>query len=95
MNQRSGAPPSGMPHAQRPGTGRPTVRGAERPRRPLGRRERAIGQALEALVRLLLAWQERADERLRLREMDDHMLKDIGVSRADALRESAKPFWRL
>jgi len=25
---------------------------------------------------------------------DDHLLKDIGVSRGDALREGDKPFWR-
>jgi uncharacterized protein YjiS (DUF1127 family) len=30
----------------------------------------------------------------RLAELDDHMLKDIGVSRAEALRESAKWFWQ-
>ncbi len=98
----SGTPPvpSGTPHAHDPASrsaaaGRPAVRGATRPGAPLRRRDTALGQALLALVRLLLAWQERADERLRLREMDDHMLKDIGVSRAEALRESAKPFWRL
>jgi uncharacterized protein YjiS (DUF1127 family) len=26
--------------------------------------------------------------------LDDHLLKDIGVSREDALREAAKPFWQ-
>jgi uncharacterized protein YjiS (DUF1127 family) len=30
----------------------------------------------------------------RLVEMDDHLLKDIGVSREEALRESAKWFWQ-
>jgi uncharacterized protein YjiS (DUF1127 family) len=25
---------------------------------------------------------------------DDHLLEDIGVSRPDALREAAKPFWK-
>jgi uncharacterized protein YjiS (DUF1127 family) len=29
-----------------------------------------------------------------LAEADRHLLEDIGVSRWDALRESAKPFWR-
>ena len=30
----------------------------------------------------------------RLAELDDHMLKDIGLSREEALRESAKWFWQ-
>jgi uncharacterized protein YjiS (DUF1127 family) len=25
--------------------------------------------------------------------LDDHMLKDIGITRVDALYEVAKPFW--
>lgn len=32
--------------------------------------------------------------RLHLESLDDRMLKDIGVSRADVSRESSKPFWR-
>jgi uncharacterized protein YjiS (DUF1127 family) len=30
----------------------------------------------------------------RLRELEEHLLRDIGVDRADALREARKPFWR-
>lgn len=44
-----------------------------------------------------LAWLDRALERRRsrlaLRELDDHFLKDIGISRADAEREARRPFW--
>jgi uncharacterized protein YjiS (DUF1127 family) len=29
-----------------------------------------------------------------LAELNSHLLQDIGVSRDDALREAAKPFWR-
>ena len=29
-----------------------------------------------------------------LQGLDDRMLRDIGISRADALAEAAKPFWR-
>jgi uncharacterized protein YjiS (DUF1127 family) len=25
--------------------------------------------------------------------MSDHMLKDLGLTRADALREAGRPFW--
>ncbi|KAA3626470.1 MAG: DUF1127 domain-containing protein [Proteobacteria bacterium] len=38
---------------------------------------------------LLLVWRQCA--RLAL---DDHPLKDIGLSRTDAAREGNKPFWR-
>lgn len=45
------------------------------------------------LMETLLIWQERAAQRRALRELNDHMLKDIGLSRADAFREADKPFW--
>jgi uncharacterized protein YjiS (DUF1127 family) len=44
-------------------------------------------------------WFARSRERRALREIaernDFHLLKDIGVSQAEALREADKPFWRL
>jgi len=46
-------------------------------------------------VDLLLTWQERARQRRHLRSLDDHMLRDIGLSRADVEGEAGKPFWRL
>lgn len=33
-------------------------------------------------------------QRRDLLALDDAMLKDIGISRADALQEGNKPFWR-
>ena len=42
----------------------------------------------------LLAWHERARQRRALLTLSEHMLRDIGISRADALGEAAKPFWR-
>ena len=42
----------------------------------------------------LLVWQERASQRARLAQFDDRMLSDMGLSRADAARESSLPFWR-
>ena len=47
-----------------------------------------------ALIETLLVWQERATERLALRRMDDHLLKDMGLSRADVEHEASIPFWR-
>ena len=40
-------------------------------------------------------WLERRRQRRALLEMSDHMLKDIGVSRAAAYEEAVKPFWRV
>lgn len=46
------------------------------------------------VVITLLDWQRRAMDRTRLRQMDDHMLRDIGLSRADIEGEASKPFWK-
>jgi uncharacterized protein YjiS (DUF1127 family) len=32
--------------------------------------------------------------RIQLAKFDERQLKDIGISRIDALREVRKPFWR-
>jgi uncharacterized protein YjiS (DUF1127 family) len=39
-------------------------------------------------------WAERAAERRHLSELDDHLLNDIGLNRADVETISTKPFWR-
>lgn len=49
--------------------------------------------ALSRALLTLLRWQEVARQRRALAAMDDHMLKDIGITRADACREAARPFW--
>ena len=41
-----------------------------------------------------LTWFDRARQRRQLCELSDHMLRDIGLTRADAWAEYAKPFWR-
>ena len=43
---------------------------------------------------LLAAWQERSYQRGQLAQLDDRMLKDIGLSRSEAAHEAGKPFWR-
>lgn len=50
--------------------------------------------SIAPLLELLSFWCVRASQRRRLAELDDHMLSDIGVSRADAYRESSKWFWQ-
>lgn len=50
-------------------------------------------KAVERAFDRLALWQERAHERHQLRMMDDHMLHDVGLTRADVEFESSKPFW--
>ena len=40
------------------------------------------------------AFAGRYHERRLLEELDDRALRDIGISRSQALAEAAKPFWR-
>lgn len=49
---------------------------------------------LQRLIDALLLWQERARQRHELAQLDDRMLRDIGITRAEVAREWAKPFWR-
>jgi uncharacterized protein YjiS (DUF1127 family) len=41
-----------------------------------------------------MTWLDRARQRRRLAELSDHMLRDIGLTRADVWAEVDKPFWR-
>jgi uncharacterized protein YjiS (DUF1127 family) len=62
-----------------------------------GREQRAAGWAVAA-CRTVTRWIARSRQRRALREIaesyDFHLLKDIGVSQEQALREAEKPFWR-
>lgn len=49
---------------------------------------------VERLVDSFFAWQERASQRHALEGLNDHALKDIGLSRADVLKETRKRFWQ-
>jgi uncharacterized protein YjiS (DUF1127 family) len=49
--------------------------------------------AMAAASSAIAIWRERARSRRVLATLDDHRLRDIGVSRADAWLESEKPFW--
>lgn len=60
-----------------------------KPLRALGKVRRVVVKSMQIIV----IWQERAEQRQALRELGDHILKDIGVSHADAYKESRKPFW--
>ena len=43
---------------------------------------------------VIAVWRRRASEREALRRLDDHYLRDIGLTRHEIMMESAKPFWR-
>jgi uncharacterized protein YjiS (DUF1127 family) len=47
----------------------------------------------DASMRSLSGWIERPRQRRALQDLDDHLLKDIGISRAAAMSEAAKSFW--
>jgi uncharacterized protein YjiS (DUF1127 family) len=68
-------------------TARTLTRTADRRSRPL----------YSWLLGTLRVWSQRNRQRHTLRllvERDDYLLKDIGLSRDDALREANKPFWQ-
>lgn len=46
------------------------------------------------LCRLVRLWYQRDRQRHALASLSDSVLKDIGLSRSEALREYDKPFWR-
>jgi uncharacterized protein YjiS (DUF1127 family) len=65
--------------------------GTAGPHRPLWA---VVGAAIDGFVTTLLDWQERARQRRELLGLGDRALRDIGRSRADAIREGGQPFWR-
>ncbi len=49
---------------------------------------------LGPLYALLLEWRNRLRQRQQLADMDERLLRDIGLTRAEASEEYRKPFWR-
>ena len=45
-------------------------------------------------LRVIGKWIERSRQRRALANLDDRFLRDVGISRSEAAREIAKPFWR-
>ncbi|MCC7047148.1 MAG: DUF1127 domain-containing protein [Alphaproteobacteria bacterium] len=43
---------------------------------------------------MLVEWQERARARRLLADIDERLLADMGIGRAEAFVEAEKPFWR-
>ena len=61
---------------------------------PDGCRGKADLNPQSRLAHTLETWLLRWDRRRELGSLDDEQLKDVGISRADAVREARKPFWR-
>lgn len=51
-------------------------------------------RAVLSVFDTLCLWRERAWQRRQLACLSDHMLTDIGISRAEAWMECDKPFWK-
>ena len=50
---------------------------------------------LSAVWRLGCSWAERRRQRLALAALDQRLLRDIGLTSGEAMRETDKPFWRV
>lgn len=57
-------------------------------------RDAAKPATIARLLDTLALWQVRARERHHLLELDERLLKDIGISPSEAMIEASKPFWR-
>ncbi len=55
-----------------------------------GRLDRMV-RRIDATIR---DWRRRARERHELAGLDDRMLKDIGITRVEAIHLASKPFWK-
>lgn len=53
-----------------------------------------VVQLPSSAFRTLLVWQRRAATRHHLAALDDRLLRDMGMTRADVEREAAIPIWR-
>jgi uncharacterized protein YjiS (DUF1127 family) len=82
-----------------PASPAPAWQGASAPRSVIARPEdgfrSAVRHAFMWVVETLLAWHDRARERHALMELSDQMLRDIGISRAQAWGEAARPSRRI
>ena len=53
-----------------------------------------IRVCFDRLLRLLQKYYSTAKQRHALSQLSDDQLKDIGITRVDALQEAGKPFWK-
>ncbi|CAI8976046.1 DUF1127 domain-containing protein [Pseudomonas sp. IT-P176] len=61
-----------------------------------GAMEATLDRSVQHLYRALAQlgrWRQLSRDRAELARMSDDRLRDIGLSRADVVRESSRPFW--
>ena len=46
-----------------------------------------------AFAHAVTIWETRRRTRMHLKELDDHLLNDIGLTRDEARKEAKRPFW--
>ena len=63
------------------------------PRRNFRQRVAAARASLGRLAELISIWRQRSRERRQLHGLSEHMLKDLGISRADVDHETSKRYW--
>ena len=54
----------------------------------------ALTSRIKECIALLSRVIDRQRQRRTLLKLDDHLLKDIGMSRGEAIAEGCKPFWQ-
>lgn len=52
-------------------------------------------ELVDKIIAKLLLWRRISMQREELGRMSDELLKDIGISRAEASREAQRPFWDI
>jgi uncharacterized protein YjiS (DUF1127 family) len=57
-------------------------------------RNRVLQRATLRALELFDTWSARRYQRRALLELDERLLRDIGVTRGEAYEEGMKPFWR-
>jgi uncharacterized protein YjiS (DUF1127 family) len=81
-------PTAGYPHWRSPTQSGSTYRSR------ISSGSTAIAGPIVAVLRLVRQWRRRARDRALLAQFDSRMLRDLGITRADVVREINRPFWR-
>ena len=74
----------------------PAIQSVVPPAIRAGRAIRVVRFSLSMLAMLARGWTvcaARWRQRRDLADLDDHILRDIGITRDEARRESSRPFW--
>jgi len=61
---------------------------------PRFRRRMSPSEIFFTLVQALLKWHQRSADRRRIAELDEHLLRDIGLTRDEVNREAKRYFWQ-